>query len=214
MSTTRLGMHKLGYLRVSTRIPERNSTIQPRTMVWNNTVCNLESPWASNEILKKAERHICHYEWPAIKFVQAFLAGHTSLHERYQYLYMKNYKVVNTYHKAFCYLESVNTKWENLMIYVVNLTQCVSSGYCESWILSLPSSIKYSCCNAMQYNLLMLCSIASCYIILLYCIFRGQIKGYSSSITTTVDGKDHWAKYSWFECHRSFRGNIFALPWP
>ena len=71
------------------------------------------------------------------------------------HLYMKNYKVVNTYHKVFCYLESVNTNWENLMIYVVNLTQWVSSGYCESWILSFPSSIKYSCCNAMQYSLLL-----------------------------------------------------------
>ena len=27
-------------------------------------------------------------------------------------------------------------------------------------------------------------------------------------------GKICWAKYSRFQCHRSFRRNIFALPWP
>ena len=27
-------------------------------------------------------------------------------------------------------------------------------------------------------------------------------------------GKIHWAKYSQLNRHRSFRGNIFALPWP
>ena len=27
-------------------------------------------------------------------------------------------------------------------------------------------------------------------------------------------GKIHWAKYSRFQRHRSFRGNIFVLPWP
>ena len=27
-------------------------------------------------------------------------------------------------------------------------------------------------------------------------------------------GKIRWAKYSWFQCHQSFCGNIFILPWP
>ena len=30
----------------------------------------------------------------------------------------------------------------------------------------------------------------------------------------TVDRKIPWAKYSRFQCHQSFCGNIFALPWP
>ena len=32
--------------------------------------------------------------------------------------------------------ESVNTKRENSMVYGANFTQCVCTGYCESWILS------------------------------------------------------------------------------
>ena len=27
-------------------------------------------------------------------------------------------------------------------------------------------------------------------------------------------GKIRWAKCSWFQPHRSFHGNAFALPWP
>ena len=35
----------------------------------------------------------------------------------------------------------VNTKQENLMVYGVNFTQCICTGYCNSWILSLLSFI-------------------------------------------------------------------------
>ena len=51
-------------------------------------------------------------DWLAVKFIRAFLAGYTFL-IWYRYLYIKNYKAVNTYHKVFCYPENVNTKWEN-----------------------------------------------------------------------------------------------------
>ena len=122
------------------------SMIQPRKIVWNNIVSDPESHLASNEILKKAERCIlCRREWPVVEFIRAFFAG-CWLHFltwiiQYQYLYTKNFKGVNTYHQVFCYPESVNTKQENPMIYGTNFTQCVCTGYCESWILSLPSFI-------------------------------------------------------------------------
>ena len=57
-------------------------------------------------------------EWLAIQFIWAFLAGYISSHEWwYQYLYTKNYKAVNAYHQVFCYPDSVNTQWENPMVY-------------------------------------------------------------------------------------------------
>ena len=61
----------------------------------------------------------------------------------YQYLYTKNYKAVYTYHRVLYCPESVNTKRENSMVYGVNFTQCICTGYCESWILSLLSFIMY-----------------------------------------------------------------------
>ena len=101
-------------------------------------------------ILKKAERHIAIWsqcrEWAAVKFIQTFLA---SLHFLawmmwYWYLYIKNYKVVYTYHQVFCCPESVNTRQENPMIYGANFMQCICTGYCENWILSLLSFIMNS----------------------------------------------------------------------
>ena len=57
-------------------------------------------------------------------------------------LYAKNYKAVNTYRHVFGYPESINTKQENQMAYGENFTQCICIGYCEGWILSLPSFIE------------------------------------------------------------------------
>ena len=61
----------------------------------------------------------------------------------YKFQYRKNCKAVNTYHQVFCYPESVNTKWENPMVYCVVFTQCICTEYCESWILSFPSFMYY-----------------------------------------------------------------------
>ena len=52
-------------------------------MMWNNTVSSPGSPGTSNRILKKAERLYLCREWPAIKSIQAFLAGYISSYERY-----------------------------------------------------------------------------------------------------------------------------------
>ena len=57
---------------------------------------------------------------------------------------MKSYKAINNNHQVLCYPESVNTKQENTMGYSANFTQCIPTGYCESWILSLPSFIMNS----------------------------------------------------------------------
>ena len=86
-----------------------------------------------------------HGERSAVGFIRAFLAGYFFSHEwcdiDIYYLYTKNYKAVNTYH----HLESVNTKRENPMVYIANFTQYIFTGYCESWIFSLPSFIMNSC---------------------------------------------------------------------
>ena len=76
---------------------------------------------------------------PSNLLTEPFLAGYTSLHEQYDIdnLHTKNYKAV-------CCPESVNKKQENLMVYGANFTQCVCTGYCESWILSLLSFIMNS----------------------------------------------------------------------
>ena len=89
------------------------------------------------------------------EFIRVFLAGYIyiSSHENYdisvdQYLYTQHYKAVNNYHRVFCYPESVNTKQENPTVYGTNFTQCICTGYCENWILSLLSFIMNSCMHA------------------------------------------------------------------
>ena len=54
-------------------------------MVWSNTVSSPASLRASIDFKEswKAYISLLHREWPAVKFTQAFLAGYTSLHERY-----------------------------------------------------------------------------------------------------------------------------------
>ena len=81
-------MYILVYLQVSSRIPQRNSMIQPRTMVseWCGT-----TQWAvqkasnnnNNNILKKTKSRICRHEWPVHTFIQVFLIDNTSSDEWY-----------------------------------------------------------------------------------------------------------------------------------
>ena len=74
--TASVGMRKLGYLQVSSiEFLNEISTIQPRIMVWNNTVSSPESPLASHKIFKKAEKLITSYH--IIVSIQAFLASCT-----------------------------------------------------------------------------------------------------------------------------------------
>ena len=70
---------------------------------------------------------------------------------KYRYLYTKSYKADNTYHQVFCYPESVNTKWENPMVYSTNFMQCVCTAYCESWIVSLSPFIMNSCYQLLSH---------------------------------------------------------------
>ena len=62
----------------------------------------------------------------------------------YQYVYRKNYKDFYTYHQVFCCPESVNTKWDNLILYGTKFTYCVCTGYYKNWTLSLLSFIMNS----------------------------------------------------------------------
>ena len=60
---------------------------------------------------------------------------------QYQCLYAKNYKAGNTYHQVFCYSESVDTKWENPMVYAQTLWSVfvqgiVKVGYSPSLLFS------------------------------------------------------------------------------
>ena len=74
--TASLGMRKLGYLQVSSiEFSNEISIIQPRTLVWNNTVNSPESPLASHKILKKVEKLIISYH--VIVSIQAFLTSCT-----------------------------------------------------------------------------------------------------------------------------------------
>ena len=76
---------------------------------------------------------------PSNLLTEAFLAGYTSLHEQYD---IDIYTQRTT--KLFVALKVLIKKQENLMVYGANFTQCVCTGYCESWILSLLSFIMNS----------------------------------------------------------------------
>ena len=87
-------------------------------------------------ILKKTERRIYYHrvvsDWMSNLLKHFLLDSLSHIKIQYHYLYAVNYKAVNTYHQVFCYPESVNTKPENLMIYGMNFTKCICTGYCES----------------------------------------------------------------------------------
>ena len=147
MSTASLAIRKLRYalryLHVSSRIPKRNFHESAQNNGVKQHSEKSRKPLSQNGGLKKVEK--CMYIITA-----SWATGH-QIHSSvscwlhfliwmiwYHYLYTKNYKAVNTYHWIFCYPESGNTKQENLIVYGVNFTQWVCTGYCESWILSLP----------------------------------------------------------------------------
>ena len=105
--TASLGMRKLGYLQVSSiEFLNEISTIQPRTMVWNNTVSSPESRLASHKILKKAEKLITSYH--VIVTIQVFLASCT-FHMKIRIISISICQEL----QVFCYPTSVNTKRKN-----------------------------------------------------------------------------------------------------
>ena len=65
--------------------PKRISTIQPRIMVWNNMVSCQGSPCGYQEWDFKdwSWKVYMYREWPAVKFIQTFLADCTFSYEQY-----------------------------------------------------------------------------------------------------------------------------------
>ena len=90
-------------------------------MVWNNTVSSPASLRASKRFLKTATRPMYNYVFTASWITTSYgfnLNVSCWLYFLtwtiwYWYLYIKNSKVVNTYHQVFCCPENVNTKREN-----------------------------------------------------------------------------------------------------
>ena len=77
---------KLGYLRVSYRILERNFYESAQSNGVEQYSEQSSKPSSQQWILKKSRKAYIsslHREWLAVEFTQAFLAGYTSLHERY-----------------------------------------------------------------------------------------------------------------------------------
>ena len=134
-------MRKLGYLRVSSRILKRNFYESAQGIGVEQYSEQSRKPLSQQWILKKAERRVYHRcvvsDQPSnLSSISSWLHFLTWM-IWYRYLYTKNYKAVYTYHQVFSSCaKSVNTKRENLMVYGVNFTQCICTGYCESWILS------------------------------------------------------------------------------
>ena len=143
-------MRKLGYLWVSSRILERNfyKSAQINGVEQHNNYAvqkAFKSAMDFKESWKVCISLWCH-EWLAVKFTQVFFAGYTSyMNDMMSISIHKNYKAIHTYYQVLCCPESVNTKLENLMVYDANFTQCICTGYCESWILFLLSFIMNSC---------------------------------------------------------------------
>ena len=134
MSTASLGMCKLGYLRVSYRILNRNfhESAQSNGVEQYSEQSMARKPSSQQWISKKAKRHVYHHcivsDRPS-HLLQRFLLV-TLPYMNDMILISKH--AVYTYHQVFCYSESVNTKQENPMIYGANFTQCVCTGYCKS----------------------------------------------------------------------------------
>ena len=114
-------MCKLGYLQISSRIPKNwgFSTDQ-----WCGT-----RQWTVQEAFKPTTDFKESWKgymllWVTGCQIHLSVSGWLHFHTWtiwYQYLYTKNHKAVNTYHHVFCYPESVNTKWENLIVYDARL---------------------------------------------------------------------------------------------
>ena len=137
-------MCKVGCLQVSSRILGRNFHDLAQKNSAKQHSEQSRKPLASNKILK-CVYHVIVSDQPLNSF-ECFLLSHfLTWMMQYRYLYAKNYKAINTYHQVFFYPESGNAKRENPMVYCANFTQCVCTGYCETWILSLPSFIMNSC---------------------------------------------------------------------
>ena len=110
--------YSLGYLQVSSGIPERNFHESAQKMMQNNTVSSPGSLWASKRF-KESWKAFITVSWVTGRRVHSSIS--CWLHFLiwtiwYWYLYTKNYKAVNTYHRVFCYPECVNTKRENPMV--------------------------------------------------------------------------------------------------
>ena len=71
------------YLWVRSRITERNFQDSALNSGVKQHSEHARKSLSQQWILKKAERRICCHEWPCFKFILAFLAGSTSLHEWY-----------------------------------------------------------------------------------------------------------------------------------
>ena len=87
MSTASLGMCKLRYLRVISKIPKRNFYKSAQSNGVEQHSEQSRKPSSQQQILKKVERRIisslCHEWLVVVEFTQAFLAGYTYLHEQY-----------------------------------------------------------------------------------------------------------------------------------
>ena len=144
---TSLQMRKLGYLWVSSRILKRNFHDSAQNNGAQQQGEQSRKPSSQWRDFKKAElRILCCHEWLAVEFIQAFLAValiHMSDTISIS-IYKRTIKLL-TLNQVFCYPKSVNTKWENLMVYDMNFTQCICTGYCKTWILSFSSFIMNSC---------------------------------------------------------------------
>ena len=126
-------MRKLGYLRVSYRILERNFYESAQSNGMEQYSEQSSKPSSQQSILKKSERLIY-----ALIYHRCIVSDRPSnLLEHFLLVtlpYMND--MISISIQVFCCTVSVNTKRENPMVYGANFTQCVCTGYCESWILS------------------------------------------------------------------------------
>ena len=137
MSTASLGIRILRYLRVSYRILERNFYESTQSNGVEQYSEQSRKPSSQQWILKKAERYIYHRcvkrDRPSNLRKYFLLVTLPYINDM---ISISIHKELQSYHQVFYCHESVNTKWENPMVYSANFTQCVCTGYCESWILS------------------------------------------------------------------------------
>ena len=127
-----LGMHKLRYFRVSYIILESNFYKSAQSNGVEQYIEQSNKPLSQKGLLY----HRCIMSDQSSNLLEHFLLvtlpymnymTSISIHKELQSFF--------TYHHVFCCPESVNIKWENPMVYCANFTQCICTGYCESWIL-------------------------------------------------------------------------------
>ena len=141
-------MRKLGYLQVSYRILERNFYKSAQRNGMEQHGEQSRKPSSQQWILKKAERHVYHCrivsDRPSNLLKRSLLVTLPYLNDMISISIHKGLQgCLHLSSSLFC-PESVNTKPENPMVYNTNFTQCICTGYCESWILSLPCFIMNS----------------------------------------------------------------------